>query len=185
MLYAAQGIPDAMILIVFPAYLAAHGVAPGAIGAFLGVAMLPNATKLILGPIVDRWAYLAMGRRKPWIMAGELGIAMAFGFLASLHDPATQLPLFTAGAFCVTLATALQDVATDATAMDLIPANEQGRANGIMWGSKTVGTAAFATLGSLILEHVGFTAMVGAALAILLAVLLTVTLVREHPGERL
>ncbi len=185
MLYAAQGIPDAMVLIVFPAFLAARGVAPAGIGTFLAIAMLPNAAKLVIGPTVDRWAYLAMGRRKPWIMAGELGIATSFGALALLPDPATQLALFTAGAFCVTLATAVQDVATDATAMDLIPPHEQGRANGVMWGSKTVGTALFAALGALILDRAGFSAMVAAALAILLGVLAVVALVRERPGERL
>ncbi|MES2059050.1 MAG: MFS transporter [Pseudomonadota bacterium] len=185
MLYAAQGIPDAMVLIVFPAFLAARGVAPAGIGTFLAIAMLPNAAKLIIGPTVDRWAYLMMGRRKPWIMAGELGIATSFGALALLPDPVAQLPLFTASAFCITLATAVQDVATDATAMDLIPPHEQGRANGVMWGSKTVGTAAFATLGTLILTHRGFSAMVAAALAILLAVFFVVALVRERPGERL
>jgi len=185
LLYAAQGIPDAMVLIVFPAYLAARGVTPASIGTFLAIAMLPNAAKLIIGPTVDRWAFLPMGRRKPWLMAGELGIATGFGALALLVDPAAQLPLFTLGAFCVTLATAVQDVATDATAMDLIPADEQGRANGVMWGAKTVGTAAFATLGAMVLDRAGFAAMVVAALAIMLTVLGVVAVVRERPGERL
>ena len=52
-LYAAQGIPDAMVLIVFPAFLAAHGASASAIGAFLATAMLPNAAKLVVGPLVD------------------------------------------------------------------------------------------------------------------------------------
>lgn len=146
-LYAAQGIPDAMVLIVFPGFLAAHGASASVIGAFLATAMLPNAVKLLVGPLVDRVAWLPMGRRKPWLMFGQIGIAASFAMLSQLDDPVQQIGLFTAGAFAITLSTVFQDVATDATAMDLLPPDEQGRANSIMWGSKTLGTAAAASAG--------------------------------------
>ncbi len=185
MLYAAQGIPDAMVLIVFPAFLAAHGASASAIGAFLATAMLPNAAKLVVGPLVDRLAWLPMGQRKPWLMIGQAGIVSSFAALACLDDPARQLGWFTAGAFAITLSTVFQDVATDATAMDLIPPGEQGRANGIMWGAKTLGTAGAASLGAVILATFGFAAMAGAAATALLVVLCAAAALRERPGERL
>ena len=185
LLYAAQGIPDAMVLILFPAYLAAKGASAAAIGAFLATAMIPNAAKLLAGPMIDRVAFLPMGRRKPWLMLGQAGIAASFAFLATLTDPVAQLVLFTAGAFAITLATAFQDVATDATAMDVIPPEEQGRANGIMWGAKTLGIAGAASTGALILAQYGFMAMVLAAMAVLLLVLGLVASIRERPDERL
>lgn len=184
-LYAAQGIPDAMVLILFPAYLAANGAAAGVIGTFLATAMLPNAAKLLVGPLIDRHAFLPMGRRKPWLMAGQVGIASSFAALALLDDPVGHVGWFTAGAFAITLATVFQDVATDATAMDLVPPLEQGRANSIMWGSKTLGTAGAASLGAAVLAAFGFAALVLGAAALLLAVLCFLTLVRERPGERL
>jgi len=184
-LYAAQGIPDAMVLIVFPAFLAAHGASASVIGAFLAAAMLPNAAKLIVGPLIDRIAFLPMGRRKPWLIAGQIGIAASFAALAWLDEPVKHVGLFTAGAFAITLATVFQDVATDATAMDLIPPGEQGRANGIMWGAKTLGTALAASVGAWIMMAFGFAAMVTTAAIILLAVVGLVTMVRERPGERL
>lgn len=184
-LYAAQGIPDAMVLIVFPAFLAAHGASASMIGAFLATAMLPNAAKLVVGPLIDRLAWLPMGQRKPWLMIGQAGIASSFVALACLDDPARQVGLLTAGAFAITLSTVFQDVATDATAMDLIPRGEQGRANGIMWGAKTLGTAAAASLGAVILATFGFAVMAGVAAVALLAVLCLVVFLRERPGERL
>lgn len=33
----------------------------------------------------------------------------------------------------------LQDVSTDALALDVVPREEQGRTNGLMWGAKLVG----------------------------------------------
>lgn len=184
-LYAAQGIPDAMVLIVFPAFLAAQGASASAIGAFLATAMLPNVAKLVVGPLIDRVAWLPMGQRKPWLMIGQVGIASSFAALACLDDPATHLGLFTAGAFAVTLSTVFQDVATDATAMDLIPPGEQGQANGIMWGAKTLGTAAAASGGAMLLAFSGFAAMMIAAALILLAIFGFVCAVRERAGERL
>lgn len=184
-LYAAQGIPDAMVLIVFPAFLAAHGASASVIGAFLAAAMLPNAAKLIVGPLIDRIAFLPMGRRKPWLIVGQIGIAASFAALALLDEPMNHVSLFTAGAFAITLATVFQDVATDATAMDLIPPGEQGRANGIMWGAKTLGTAGAASIGAWIMTVFGFAAMVIAAAVMLLAVIVLVAAVRERPGERL
>ncbi len=184
-LYAAQGIPDAMILIVFPAYLAAKGVDAAAIGAFLATAMLPNTAKLLSGPMVDRLAFLPMGRRRPWVMFGQLGIAAAFVYLALLGDPSANLPLFTVGAFAVTLATVFQDVATDGMAMDMVPFDEQGKANGIMWGSKTLGTAIAASTGAAILATAGFTAMTISAAGVLIAVFAFLIFIRERPGERL
>lgn len=184
-LYAAQGIPDAMVLIVFPAFLAANGAGVAMIGAFLATAMLPNAAKLVIGPLIDRLAYLPMGRRKPWLMAGQVGIASSFAAMALIDDPVKQIGLFTAGAFLITFATAFQDVATDATAMDLIPADEQGRANSIMWGAKTLGTAGAASIGAWILVRYGFAAMTAVCAAALVAVLCLVATIRERPGERL
>ncbi len=62
-LYAVQGIPDAMVLIVFPAYLAAQGLSPAEVGTFLAVAMVPNSAKLLSGPLIDRLAFLPMGQQ--------------------------------------------------------------------------------------------------------------------------
>lgn len=174
-----------MVLILFPAYLAANGATAGVIGTFLATAMLPNVAKLAVGPLIDRHAFLPMGRRKPWLMSGQLGIAASFAALALLDDPVGHVGWFTAGAFAITLATVFQDVATDTTAMDLVPPLEQGRANSIMWGSKTLGTAGAASLGATVLVAFGFAALVLGAAALLLTVFCFLALVRERPGERL
>lgn len=185
MLYAAQGIPDAMVLILLPAYLAGHGVEPANIGMFLAIALAPNSAKLLSGPLIDRLSFRPMGRRRPWIMLGQAGIGASFVFLATLQSPAEQFELLTASAFMIVLATVFQDVATDGLAMDLVPPSEQGKANGVMWGSKTLGTAVFASLGAVIMNLMDFPTMALAAAVILIAVLALLMLVRERPGERL
>lgn len=183
-LYAAQGIPDAMVLIIFPAYLAAKGMSAAYIGVFLATVMLPNSAKLLVGPLIDRVAYLPMGRRRPWVMFGQIGIAASFLFLAFIGEPSENLALFSAGTFAITLSAVFQDVATDGMVMDMVPSQEQGQANGIMWGSKTLGTAAAGAGGAAILAFVGFAAMALSAASILLFVFAFVILVRERTSER-
>jgi len=68
MLYVAQGIPFGLILLALPAYFAAQGVDPVKIAGFASVALLPHAIKLIDAPIMDRWTYWPMGKRRPWML---------------------------------------------------------------------------------------------------------------------
>ena len=51
---------------------------------------------------------------------------------------------------------ALQDVATDALAVDVMPDRERGRANGIMYGAKYGGTALGGAGLALLLQHFGW-----------------------------
>ena len=48
---------------------------------------------------------------------------------------------------------AFQDVATDAMAIDILPKEEQARANGLMWGSKTLGVSSSLAVGSWMLNQ--------------------------------
>ncbi len=45
--------------------MAKQGVSPAVIGSFIAITILPWSLKLINGPIMDRWSFLPMGRRRP------------------------------------------------------------------------------------------------------------------------
>src|SRR6478736_1173216 len=65
--YYAQGIPIGLLTIAVPAWLAEHGVGVAEIAAYQGVVGLPWGLKLFAGPFMDRFAFPAMGRRRPWV----------------------------------------------------------------------------------------------------------------------
>jgi len=46
-----------------------YGLTPSQIGSYMGIILLPWSLKLINDPITDRWSFLAMGRRRPWVMS--------------------------------------------------------------------------------------------------------------------
>ena len=137
-LYLAQGIPWGFATITLAALLAEQGVDAGTIGNILAAVVLPWSLKFVGGPLVDG-IRLPGGRRRPWILMAQLGMmATLFGLSREGLASPDQL---TAWLLAHNVFAALQDVATDALAVDVMPDRERGRANGIMYGAKYGGTA--------------------------------------------
>ena len=73
LMYFAQGIPQGLLGIALPAWLVSEGASAGQIGTYLALVTLPWSFKLLSGPIMDRFEYLPMGRRRPWVLAMQAG----------------------------------------------------------------------------------------------------------------
>jgi PAT family beta-lactamase induction signal transducer AmpG len=184
-LYVAQGIPEGMAFFGIPAWMAMNGKTPGEIGSFVAAVGLPWSFKIVVAPMMDRFSFLPMGRRRPWVIFGQLGLIASFIAMAFVPDPLNNLNLFMAAGFAVGFFGAFQDVATDGMAIDVIPVNQQARANGFMWGSKIAGTAASLALGSWLLNKYNFsTAILTLSIGVCLIMIVPICL-RERPGERL
>ncbi|MBK8643746.1 MAG: MFS transporter [Saprospiraceae bacterium] len=70
-------------------------------------------------------------------------------------------------------------------AIDVVPVNEQARANGLMWGAKIIGTSASLALGSWLLNQYGYTSAI-LMLSIVVGLIMLVPLsLRERPGEKI
>ncbi|MDG1002459.1 MAG: hypothetical protein P8P17_16900 [Pseudomonadales bacterium] len=65
--YVAQGLPIGLLMIAIPAWLAGAGATATEIASYVSLAGLPWGLKLFAGPIMDRFSYLSMGRRRPWV----------------------------------------------------------------------------------------------------------------------
>lgn len=184
-LYVAQGIPEGMTYYGIPAWMAMNGKTPGEIGAYIGVIGIPWSFKIVVAPLMDRFSFLPMGRRRPWVLFGQLGLIAAFVFMAFVPDPLNNLSLFMAAGFFVSFFGAFQDVATDGMAIDIVPIPEQARANGLMWGAKTVGISASLVLGTWIINRYGFQQAILTLSVAVCLIMLVPLLLRERPGEKL
>jgi PAT family beta-lactamase induction signal transducer AmpG len=183
--YFAQGVPIGLLVIALPAWLAAQGMSLGEIAAYQGIVALPWGFKLIGGPFMDRYAFPAMGRRRPWIMATQAGLTLSFLALVFVADPFEQLSLVIAIGFVVNACGALQDVAVDGMAIDVLPAAERGRANAFMAFGQVAGFSAFSAISGVLLSRYGLAAAAITASATVGLVFLLVSGTRERPGERL
>lgn len=77
-LYFAQGLPWGFISVGYVIYLTGLGLDNTAIGAALGLAYVPWSFKVIWGPVLDRFASRRFGRRRPFILLAELGMASPY-----------------------------------------------------------------------------------------------------------
>ncbi len=182
--YYAQGIPIGLLTIAVPAWLAEHGASLAEIATYQGITGLPWGLKLFAGPFMDRFAFPAMGRRRPWVMAAQLGLTVSMGSLAFVSDPVAQIALLTMLAFATNAFAAVQDVAVDGMAIDVLPFSERGRANALMAFGQVAGFSSFAALSGVLLNAGGLQTAASAGTVIIGAVLLLITLTRERGGER-
>lgn len=91
-LYFAQGVPIGLLTIALPAWLAQRGLGVAEIASYQGIIGLPWGLKLISGPLMDRFSFPAMGRRRPWVLGAQAGLTLAFAGLALVADLLAQLP---------------------------------------------------------------------------------------------
>lgn len=131
------------------------------------------------------YTYLAMGRRRPWMLVGTVGGALGYAAMAQVADPISNLGLLTAFMVGGNLFLALQDIATDALKVDIVPLDDQAQANSLMWGSRALGTSATAVAAAWLLGRFGPSITFAVAAVVTLSFTLIPLFLRERPGERM
>lgn len=181
-LYFAQGVPWGFISVGYSMLLADLGLSAAEIGAAMGLAYLPWSFKILWGPLLDAVPPLRFGRRRPFIIFAELVMGLSLLGLM-LVDPVTDLPLITAILFINNTFAALQDVAVDALAIDILPDEEKERANSYMWSAKSLGVVAGGSGGLIVAMYVGWNALFATIGALLLLIMLLPMGFRERPVQ--
>jgi MFS transporter, PAT family, beta-lactamase induction signal transducer AmpG len=178
-LYVAQGIPWGFMATTLPSYLASHGVED--LGLVVSMTYLPYAFKWVWGPIIDAFTIPRFGRRRPWIVFAQGMMALTV-FAMVTFDLTRNVQLLVQMIFIHTVFNAIQDVAVDALAVDLLPDNERGRANGLMYGSKYAGGALGGFGMAWLITQTSLNTALIAQTCVLLAIMLVPLLVRERDG---
>lgn len=104
--------------------------------------------------------------------------------MAYVPDPLNNLTLLMAAGFAVSFFGAFQDVATDGMAVDIIPLNQQARANGLMWGSKVIAISTTLALGTWLLNKYDFATSILMLAAMIGIIMLVPLFLRERQGEK-
>lgn len=173
-LYVAQGIVFGFGGYILVPTLAAAGVSVTEQAGILALAGLPWVLKLLWAPLLDRFGGLGSGRARGFATAAMVVMALSLAALAS-RPSLTAAPQTVAWLWLLlNVALSLQDVATDALVLDLVPAQERGLTNGVLLGGHHLGAEGIGGLGLglLVASHGLSAALWGqAALVLLLAVL--------------
>src|SRR5688572_392202 len=153
--YIAQGLPFGLVTVALPAFLAERGEAPGAIGSFIAISSLPWTFKLLAGPLMDRFSFLAMGRRRPWVILAQLGMVLTGIAFAFFPNGLENLAVLTTLCFLLNCFSATQDVAVDGMAIDVLPVSEHGRANAFMAFGQVLGISGSSIISAFVLLSYG------------------------------
>ena len=184
-LYMAQGIGMGVVIFSLPAVMAAADMDVAKISGFMGAVMIPWALKFIFAPFMDRFSFLSLGRRRPWVLIGILLSSVGYLLMGLVSDPFENLHLLLTATMLCFGSTALMDVAVDGMVVDIMPEEEQAQANGLMWGGKVFGTALAAWVSGWMFKHSGVSATFIAAGVVTLLFALIPLLLRERPGEKI
>jgi len=182
LLYVAQGIPWGFMATTLPGYLTKRGLDAGYIGATLAFTTLPYTFKWIWGPIIDTFTIPRFGRRRPWIIFAQFMMAVTVLVLVAIPDLTVEIRLLAWMILIHTVFNALQDVAVDALAVDLLTDEERGRANGFMYGSKYFGGIAGGFGMAWLIAESGLRTALLVQVAILVAIMFVPLFVKERDG---
>jgi PAT family beta-lactamase induction signal transducer AmpG len=123
---AASGFPNQMTESALQAWLKDSGTTNTTIGVMSYVA-LPYLLKFLWAPFVDRYPLPILGRRRGWMLAMQIALAIAIALLA-LQNPAATLVPITVCAVAIVFFSATQDIAFDAYRTDVSSPAERGPA---------------------------------------------------------
>jgi PAT family beta-lactamase induction signal transducer AmpG len=120
----ASGLPLALTGQAMQAWLSMEGLDVATIG-FLSLVGLPYTFKFLWAPLMDRFDLPLLGRRRGWLVATQLLLALLLFILAGI-SPKGATQAFALLAVAVAFMSASQDVVIDAYRTDLLPGHERG-----------------------------------------------------------
>jgi len=183
-LYFAQGFPWGFMLTALLSFLASTGLTIVESGQLTAMATLPWTFKLFWGPIIDSFTYKAMGRRRPWILFAQSGMALTLIAIIFMGDISGNISLLGWMFFLHNCFASLQDVSCDALAVDVLLPKEQGKVNGAMWGSKIIGTGTGAAVMGTLLVSNGLVFTIIVQTILMFAIMGFPLFIIERPGEK-
>ena len=179
-LYVAQGIPWGFTAIALPAYLAGKNLDAAIVGTTLAMTTLPYTFKILWAPLIDAFPSTRWGKRRPWIVGAQLMMALTILAMIAIPDLTQDLRALAWMIFIHTVFNSIQDLSTDALAVDLLDEDERGRTNGFMYASKYFGGILGAAGMSKLIAWDGMRTALCAQGGVLLAIMLVPLMFRER-----
>lgn len=125
----SSGLPLYLTSRTLQAWMTVAGVNLTAIGLFSLVG-LPYSLKFLWSPLVDRFSFPFLGRRKGWIFMTQAALAAAIAAMA-LQRPAVALQLLAINTLAIAFLSATQDIVIDAYRADVLEPKETGAGVGV------------------------------------------------------
>ena len=185
LMYFAQGLPWGFASITFAAYLVDNGTPVEDIAILFATVALPWTFKWIWGPVVDAVFIEKYGPRRQWVLFAQVGMALTLGSLIFVDDLNEQVELVTRVLFVHNIFASLQDVATDALAVEILQPDEVAKVNGFMFAAKRGGIIIGGAGLGVLVSYIGISGVILAQLALLMLIIWVPLTLIEKPGVKL
>ena len=150
----SSGLPLWLLINLLPAWLRSARVDLTSIGLFT-LMQLPYTWKFLWSPLMDRYAFPMLGRRRGWMLVTQIALLIAiplFGMLNPRVDLWTIAGLTAAVAFF----SASQDIVLDAYRREILPDPELGLGNSIHVQAYRVSSLVPGALALILADHIAW-----------------------------
>ena len=173
------GLPLLLTITILQAWMKDEGVDLSMIG-MINIVGLPYTLKFLWAPLIDRYTFALLGRRRGWMLIFQI-LLMAAILILGMSQPAKHPLLLTLAAFLVTFFSASQDIVVDAYRREDLPDEELGLGSSFyIYGYRT--GMLLASGGGLILsDHIPFSAVYAVMAACMLPGIMA-TLLSPEPA---
>jgi MFS transporter, PAT family, beta-lactamase induction signal transducer AmpG len=178
----SSGLPLGVVLLAIPDWLRSVGVDIKLVGLF-GLTQAPWSFKMLWSPLMDRYVPPFLGRRRGWAAIAQVALLLLTLGLAGVGQHPDAPWVVAALALAIAVASATQDIAIDAYAVEVLRPDEQG----VAVGARTaIYRAAMFVAGGLSISLAGRWGWpaVNVMLALLYLPMLVVTWWAPEPEER-
>jgi MFS transporter, PAT family, beta-lactamase induction signal transducer AmpG len=162
----ASGLPQPLVDATLSTWLTKAGYSKAEL-VHVGYVTLPFALKVLWAPLVDRFVPLpGLGRRRGWLLACQLVLALGIAGLACV-DPAGGVAPIVLAAALVALASATQDLVVNGYTCDALPPERLAAGAGLsVWGYR-VAWLVSGGVALIVADSYGWRAAYGAMAALL------------------
>jgi PAT family beta-lactamase induction signal transducer AmpG len=146
-----SGLPLYLLINLLPAWLRSEQVDLKSIGLF-ALIQLPYTWKFLWSPLLDRYAFPVLGRRRGWMLVTQLMLLASIPVFGQLH-PTQDLWAIAYLSAAVAFFSASQDIVLDAYRREILPEAELGLGNALYVNFYRISSLVPGALALILADH--------------------------------
>ena len=173
----SSGLPLFVLINLVQAWLAKAQIDIKALGLFTLV-MFPYPWKFLWSPLMDRFSFGSLGRRRGWMMFTQVALFLCIGSMGML-DPKSDFFWVIVAAILVAFFSASQDIVIDAFSREILSDNEQGLGAAVKVNAYKIAGLVPGALSLILADHIAWAWVFWITAAFMLPGLLCTLWVKE------
>ncbi|HMB60292.1 MAG TPA: AmpG family muropeptide MFS transporter [Xanthomonadales bacterium] len=178
-----SGMPLYVLIQLVPAWLRSSEIDLATIGLF-SLVSLPYTWKFLWSPLMDRFKWPFLGRRRGWALVTQVLLLVSIGLLGHF-DPGQSLQAIVVLVFLVSLFSASQDIVVDAYRRELLADDELGMGNSFFVNAYRMSSLVPGSLAFILADHLPWAAVYWVTAAFMGVGIITTLVIREVSDDQL